>query len=236
MADPRALVITQARRLNQRYRMFDSSGVTPFARLEQVASLLGLVVSPMDTERRRDESRDAVILLNGKVKGKRGQIFYNPDRPSARVAFSIAHEISHTFFPSTGGWRFREMCSGDSREANELERLCDLGASEILMPQEEFREEVGDEWSLRTVPRLSQRFGSSFESSAFRLASAHPGTAAAGLLKYRRRKKKSGVQNVWRSQRGKATSFRLVLGGHPVLRKPSIVVKAFTRRKIFRLG
>jgi Zn-dependent peptidase ImmA (M78 family) len=169
--------------------MFDSTGVLPFARLVQMASMKGLEVIPMDTERRRSETRDAVILLSGKTKGKKGQIFYNPERPSGRIAFSIAHEISHTFFPTTsGGARFREMCDSDSREANELERLCDLGASEILMPREEFRRESGREWSVTSVQRLAQRFGSSFEATLFRLASAHPGTAAAGLLKYRRRK------------------------------------------------
>ena len=189
LADPRSLVLTQADRLNEQYRTFDSSGVVPFARLVQLASMKGLEVIPMDTERRRNEDRDAVILLNGRSKEKKGQIFYNPDRPSGRVAFSIAHEISHTFFPTTsGGAWFREMCDTDSREANELERLCDLGASELLMPRQEFRAEVGREWSVASVTRLVQRFGSSFEATLFRLASAHPGTAAAGLLKYRRRK------------------------------------------------
>lgn len=189
LADPRSLVLTQAEKLSEQYRMFDTTGVLPFARLVQMASMKGLEVIPMDTTRRRSEARDAVILLNGKTKGKKGQIFYNPDRPSGRVAFSIAHEISHTFFPTTsGGARFREMCDSDSREANELERLCDLGASEILMPREEFRREVGREWSVKSVQRLAQRFGSSFEATLFRLASAHPGTAAAGLLKYRRRR------------------------------------------------
>lgn len=189
LADPRSLVLNQAGKLNEQYRMFDSTGVLPFARLVQMASMKGLEVLPMDTERRRNETRDAVILLNGRTRGKKGQIFYNSDRPNGRVAFSIAHEISHTFFPtSSGGARFREMCDSDSREANELERLCDLGASEILMPREEFRREVGGEWSVASVMRLAQRFGSSFEAALFRLASAHPGTAAAGLLKYRRRK------------------------------------------------
>jgi len=189
LADPRSLVLNQAGKLNEQYRLFDSTGVTPFARLVQMASLKGLEVLAMDTERRRNENRDAVILMNGKSKGKKGQIFYNPDRPSGRVAFSVAHEISHTFFPTTsGGARFREMCDSDSREANELERLCDLGASELLMPREEFQQEVGREWSVTRVSRLVQRFGGSFEATLFRLASAHPGTAAAGLLKFRRRK------------------------------------------------
>lgn len=33
------------------------------------------------------------------LRGGRFRIEYNPSRPSARVRFSIAHEIAHTFFP-----------------------------------------------------------------------------------------------------------------------------------------
>lgn len=188
LADPRSLILTQARRLNQLYRRFESGGSTPFERLTQIASLRGLDVAPMNLERRSNEQRDAVVLLNGKAKGKQGQIFYNPERPAGRVNFSIAHEIVHTFVPpSAGGARFREMLDSDSREANELERLCDLGASEILMPLEDFRAAVRA-WTIASVPELSQCFGSSFEATTFRLASAHPGIAAAGLLKFRLRK------------------------------------------------
>jgi hypothetical protein len=105
------------------------------------------------------------------------------------VAFSIAHEISHTFFPnSITGARFRNICANESKEANELERLCDLGASELLMPTSAFQAAAGSVgFSLSNVPTLMQFFGSSFEATAFRLASAHPGIAIAGLLRYRLR-------------------------------------------------
>jgi hypothetical protein len=56
------------------------------------------------------------------------------------------------------------------------------------MPVEDFRLAVGRDWSIRVIPRLAAQFGASFEATTFRLASAHPSVAAAGLLKYRRRK------------------------------------------------
>jgi hypothetical protein len=139
----------------------------------------------MNIEQRKSEPRDAVFVPNGRTKG---QIFYNARRPSGRVAFSIAHEISHSFFPNTiNGARFRDITAPDSREANELERLCDLAASELVMPTEEFRAEVHGFFSLTRAEELAEKFGSSFEATVFRLATAHPGVAAAGLLKYRRR-------------------------------------------------
>ena len=108
LSDARSLVLTQARKLNASYRRFESSGNAPMERLKFIASLQGLTLAPMNIERSRHERRDAVVILNGADKGKRGQILYNPDRPSGRRAFSIAHEIAHTFFPSTsGGGRFK---------------------------------------------------------------------------------------------------------------------------------
>jgi Zn-dependent peptidase ImmA (M78 family) len=189
LVDPRSAVVNQARKLNCQYRSYDGDQASPMKRLEIIASLCGLTISPMDIERRRNEPRDAVLIPSGKIRGNRGQIFYNPRRPQGRVAFSIAHEISHTFFPNTmSGARFRDICGSNSREANELERLCDLAASELLMPLEEFRGELCGRFTLAKVEELSERFGSSFEATAFRLATAHPGIAVAGLLKYRLRK------------------------------------------------
>jgi len=189
LSDARSLVLTQARKLNASYRRFESSGNTPLERLKFIASLQGLTLAPMNVERSRHERRDAVVILNGSDKGNRGQILYNPDRPVGRQAFSIAHEIAHTFFPSTsGGARFREMTATDSQEMDELERLCDLGAAEVLMPKEEFQASVALDWSMKSVDRLTGEFGSSREATVFRLASAYPGIAAAGLLCFRRTK------------------------------------------------
>lgn len=189
LSDARSLVLTQARTLNASYRRFEGSGNTPMERLKFIASLQGLTLAPMNIERSRHERRDAVIILSGAEKGKRGQILFNPDRPPGRQAFSVAHEIAHTFFPSTsGGARFREMTASDSQEMSELERLCDLGAAEVLMPKEEFQASVGNSWSIEAIERLTSEFGSSREATVFRLASAYPGVAAAGLLCFRRTK------------------------------------------------
>ena len=56
------------------------------------------------------------------------------------------------------------------------------------MPLEEFRGELRGRFALASVEELSEKFGSSFEATVFRLATAHPGVAVAGLLRYRLRK------------------------------------------------
>jgi len=183
LVDPRSAVIHQAKQLNSEYRSFETQA-EPFERLKIIASLRGLDVAEMDSRRSFREKRDAVLIPG--LRPKRGLIVYNPSRQPGRIAFSVAHEIAHTFFPnSISGARFRTMCDPDSREGNELERLCDLGASELLMPVEDFLKARGQEMGLRIVARLSTIFGSSHESTVFRLATSYPGQAVAGLLRYR---------------------------------------------------
>src|SRR5580704_14110342 len=49
---------------------------------------------------------------------------------ASRRRFTVAHELAHVIFETTG-----PNCPTRGRE---LERLCDMLASEILMPQNEF--------------------------------------------------------------------------------------------------
>lgn len=187
LVDPRSSVLTQARKRLQTLHKFHDIPKDPIERLTILASICGIAeVVPMNIEQRRGEKRDAVLVPN--VSGGRS-IIYNPTAPRSRVAFSIAHEIIHTFFPnSINGARFRNICANESREANELERLCDLGASELLMPLNQFQKAAGTVgYGLSAVSALMEAFGSSFEATVFRLASAHPGIAVAGLLRYRLR-------------------------------------------------
>jgi Zn-dependent peptidase ImmA (M78 family) len=150
----------------------------------------------MDIQNEPNSTREAALIPSREGLGKNGQILYNPLRPSGRVLFSIAHEIAHSFFPNTTtGARFRDLHSSDSPEANELERLCDLAASELVMPLEDFQDAAEGRFCLESGPEICDRFGSSSESTVFRLASAHPGIAVAGMLRYRLSKSEQASQN-----------------------------------------
>ncbi len=186
LIDPRTAVIDRARDLNKQLRSF-SRIEDPRKRIEILASLAGVRVIPMASPSTRTAGREALLFRDS--AGQRNA-FYDPNVSDARVNFSIAHEIVHTFFPnSTYGARFRGMHVDDSREATELERLCHLGASELLMPTEEFLKERGKDFGIKDVPRLAGVFGSSYEATLYRLATTHPGLAIAGRLKYRLRKR-----------------------------------------------
>lgn len=62
-------------------------------------------------------------------------IEYNPTRPRGRVRYSIAHEIAHTLFPDCSqqirSRTPRHEMKGDDWQ---LEMLCNIAASEFLMP------------------------------------------------------------------------------------------------------
>lgn len=224
LVDPRSSVLTQARKRLQTLSRFQDIPNDPIERLTILASICGIAeVVPMNIEQRRGETRDAVLAPN--LSGGRS-IIYNPTVPRSRVAFSIAHEIAHTFFPnSISGARFRNICASESREANELERLCDLGASELLMPLSEFQNAAaGTGYSLTSVSALMEVFGSSFEATAFRLASAHPGIAVAGLVRYRlrigeQRKRKITAQAVLFAPQGGNVDAE---GAEPKYRRQSL--------------
>ena len=95
------------------------------------------------------------IILNGSL------ILYNPNRPKSRILFMIGHEIIHTLFPSSSsGARFRALTNPDSREASELERLCDLGAAELVFPLEEFQKFVAERYSLADCSAVGRAFRS----------------------------------------------------------------------------
>ena len=98
-------------------------------------------------------------------------IRYNPDRPKARQNFSIAHEISHTFFPNyqdeiNARYKFETY-----DPHNELEFLCDVGASEIILPSPEFDSDVSqiEEFHLSSLKSLSTRYEASPEATAIRM-------------------------------------------------------------------
>ena len=182
LIDPRSTIVHMARSLTAKANGFSGLPADPLERLKIIASLSRIKILPMDMDQLRSEKRDAAIYPTASG----WTVLYNPHRLATRIIFTIAHEICHTFFPnSTNGARFRMIKNPRSREANELELLCHLGASELVMPLNEFQARANGRFSLSAVETLASHFGTSFEATVYRLATAHPGIAVAGMLQYR---------------------------------------------------
>jgi IrrE N-terminal-like domain len=67
--------------------------------------------------------------------GSQLTIEFNPNRPRGRVRYSVCHEIAHTLFPDcrelVRNRLAHEEMQGDDWQ---LEMLCNMAASELLMP------------------------------------------------------------------------------------------------------
>lgn len=182
LIDPRWKMVNMARALLEKAHGFSDLPHDRLARLKIIASLNGIKIAPMAVGQVRRQKRDAVIYPTDSG----WTVLYNPNCLKSRIVFTIGHEIIHTFFPnSRTGVRFRSMTSPGSREDNELELLCHLGASELVMPLDEFQLQARGRFGLSSVERLGAYFGTSFEATVYRLATAHPGLAVAGMLQYR---------------------------------------------------
>ena len=110
----------------------------------------------------------------------------NRAHPNTRQAFSLAHEIGHLLLLAQGDAepKFRSRlgsCTGTAQDP--IERICDVLASEMLMPEEPFASVVGKSgWRLSSVSKLKAAFGTSYEATARRLVNLAPEPRA--LLKW----------------------------------------------------
>lgn len=86
-----------------------------------------------------------------------------------RRRFTIAHELGHIIVDSAGprGPQFGE----------ELERLCDMFATEILMPKREFLGLASKSIAIEEIFRLARLFETSLTSTAIRYAELLPVSA-----------------------------------------------------------
>jgi Zn-dependent peptidase ImmA (M78 family)/O-acetyl-ADP-ribose deacetylase (regulator of RNase III) len=90
---------------------------------------------------------------------------FNPNRAPARIRFSIAHEIAHTFFPDCKeAIRNRATHAEMSADEWQLEMLCNIAAGEILMPAGTFSELKSEKVPIEAILDLQKRFQVSIES------------------------------------------------------------------------
>jgi len=104
------------------------------------------------------------------VGSDRVRIEYNPNRPRARMRYSVAHEIAHTFFPDVAKQIRNRLAHGAmEKDEWELEMLCNLGAAELLMPVGSLSDMQNKDVSIRDVLELRKQFEVSTESVLLRL-------------------------------------------------------------------
>lgn len=122
----------------------------------RIAEMLGIGV----------ESSESVVEART-IRGPQGNfsIQYNPQRPRARMRFSIAHEIMHVLLASEGANEWHRSGKVASRAEWENEMLCNLGAAEFLLPQEDIAGALTPgEFTINSVNEMRKKFDVSVET------------------------------------------------------------------------
>ena len=182
-ADPAAAIHAMAQEL-----VADSGLRRPAQNLPLVASLQDIVaIEPCamtDAGRLLPTERGLVIQVNA-------------GHPATRRNFSACHEVSHTLIPTfhTGSKRKIDASTGLYDIDAEEEYLCDLGASEILLPTGEFAAALGMSGiSIPTLLALAAEFGASFEATAIK--TVRLGMADLGIIVWEPAWKPSQVADI----------------------------------------
>lgn len=110
-------------------------------------------------------------------------VHVNADHAEGRRNFTVGHEIGHTLMPGfmQAPRKIDDLWTGSFKDSREEEYLCDVVASEILMPMGLFRpiaERRG--WGMAPVTTLASEVRASREATARRLVQAEicPGALA----------------------------------------------------------
>ncbi len=158
-ADPAAFVTGRARAVVLDALQRGWSG-PPFDPCE-LAKYLGVSLSP------RHDILDARILPIGREKLR---IEYNPNRPRGRMRFSIAHDLAHTLFPDCRE-AVRNRLPQHKMVADDwqLEMLCNLGASEMLMPIGSFPDLGREELNIDNLLAIRSKYDVSMEALLLRV-------------------------------------------------------------------
>ena len=104
------------------------------------------------------------IPFSGELRQERDGfvVIYSSTSNGPRRRFTIAHEMGHAIVAASGpGW---------PRTGRELERLCDMLATEILMPRELFLAHCERDVSLARVQELARLFQTSLSATSIRCA------------------------------------------------------------------
>jgi hypothetical protein len=144
-----------------------------------LASLMGIRAR----EGSPDMTHDALIRP---LTDRHLEIVWSPTPPATRRRFSICHEIVHTFFPDAYEIAHYRHERAKRDPDQELESLCDLGASELLLPASSFGPDLDAHGvSLATMDLLRERYEASREATLLRIASLADEPLAVAILCFR---------------------------------------------------
>ena len=102
------------------------------------------------------------LPISGELRkdGDGFKVVYSARLSPGRKRFTIAHELGHAIFETTG-----PNCP---RYGNELERICDMLAAELLLPRKIFAAHIGSDIGPVRIYELARDFETSVMATALR--------------------------------------------------------------------
>ena len=94
------------------------------------------------------------------------RIVCSSDQTTARQRFTVAHELGHVILERTG--------RNPPRKGPTVERVCDMLATELLMPTAVFRRLLPERLTISAIMDLARSFQTSKKSTAIRCAELLP--------------------------------------------------------------
>ncbi|MCM3598628.1 ImmA/IrrE family metallo-endopeptidase [Metabacillus idriensis] len=152
----REKALLRARQLMDDY--FSFGGSFPI-NMKMLASLAGITVREKYME---NDQSGQLVIQDGKIAA-----YVNIFDPPRRQNFTIAHEIAHTLMDEFDHIQYRKKESVQ----DEIERLCDEIASELLLPTAEFKRQMNQHGEkLSSFKPLAKYFHASLEAVAVKFA------------------------------------------------------------------
>lgn len=154
--NPEEIIREKARSILSKYQCYKSC-----YNIKYLASLMGIKCTPIAS----GIEEGAIIPYKGRF-----QIFYRDDKTLERQNFTIAHELAHTLFPD-----FLKciVLNEDTTEKQDkaFEKLCDIGASEFLMPYDGIMRDLSeDKLVLGKIFALHKKYNVSIEALCYRIS------------------------------------------------------------------
>ena len=195
---------------------------------EEFARLQGVKIE------RADLGKTSAVLLrfhDGYI------IKLNQNHNPARQNFSCAHEIGHKLLRelkielNTENIEYRTFNpqAHALARAKVRERLCDVAATELLMPELVFRKYLsGFGVSVHSIERLANIFRVSIRAAAWRIAEISTESCIALLWQPWLRNRSKGLRLAWRAGPGRESSGKsYYMPLHTHVRYPSTLHKAY---------
>ena len=169
MIDVNVHVIQLARNTVSKYA---STGIPDF---DEICSGLGLVVKEVPLSLATDGmiTKQKTILINSRIQSKE------------RKRFTQFHEITHHLIDEDGDLISILHDAAWGEYDKQVERLCNIGAAEFLMPREEFTKLYKQKgFSVELIPFAANYFESSTIATTVQLAQVAPNSCITAICEY----------------------------------------------------